>query len=47
MELESEEQRTLSEMYRIIGSDQVARRRMRFVPSWIIEKAEKQELSSN
>lgn len=47
VELESEEQRVLDDIYGILGSEQVTRRKMECAPPWIVEKAVKTEYNSN
>eukprot|EP00177_Eucheuma_denticulatum_P007832 GFKZ01014258.1.p1 GENE.GFKZ01014258.1~~GFKZ01014258.1.p1 ORF type:complete len:1202 (-),score=97.36 GFKZ01014258.1:1881-5486(-) len=45
--LQSEKPRILSEIYDVLGSQQVSRRKMEFAPSWILEEAFKAEHDSN
>lgn len=43
----SDEQHVLSQMYSVVGSEQVTRRRMECAPQWILDKSVKTELDSN
>lgn len=47
IELKSQEQETLEEIHKILGSAQVTRRKMECAPPWIVNKAIEAELKSN
>ena len=47
VQLESQEQRVLDDLYGILGSEQVTRRKMECAPPWIVEKAVTAEYTSN
>ena len=46
-ELESHEQKVLDDIYGILGSEQVTRRKLECAPPWVVEKAVKSEYNSN
>lgn len=47
VELTSDEQKVLNEVYAVVGSDQVTRRHMECAPQWLVDKAVKAELDEN
>lgn len=46
-ELVSHKSRILEDIYRVIGGEQVTRRKLEFAPPWIVEMADKEELEDN